>query len=86
MHTIPPHFQSLLKLPLEGKRQPLAAVPCLTDALRHTSLLSRSLSGTLQDSLRSPIARAAGVTREMGAADTHGDGWVDWQEFSAWFP
>lgn len=38
------------------------------------------------DSLRSPIARAAGVKREMAAADTKGDGWVDWSEFSAWFP
>lgn len=40
----------------------------------------------LQDSLRSPIARAAGVKREMTAADCNGDGWVDWTEFSAWFP
>jgi hypothetical protein len=38
------------------------------------------------DSLRSPIARAACVKREMTAADTNGDGWVDWPEFSAWFP
>jgi hypothetical protein len=41
---------------------------------------------TLQDSLRSPIARAAGVKREMTTADVNGDGWVDWAEFSAWFP
>lgn len=40
----------------------------------------------VQDSLRSPIARAACVKREMTAADTNGDGWVDWPEFSAWFP
>lgn len=80
--------------PLAGRDPQARSVGCpasLPTSSPPHLCLPRRLAATIplaavQDSLRSPIARAACVKREMGAADTGADGWVDWAEFSAWFP